>query len=737
MVPSFVQTFYRPILLILLCWPGYSWAQPEVLDHNNTFKIGLALSGGGAKGFAHIGVLKVLEEADIPIDFVTGTSMGAVVGALYAIGYTSDELEELVLSHDWQAIFDDRPERDLISFEKRKESEQFIVSLPLENGRVQLPSGLVSGHGVTMLLSRLTQSVHDRYFFDTFPIPFACVATDLETGEAVRFDRGYLPRALRASIAYPSVFTPFEILGRSYVDGDASRNFPVEDAFDLGATFVIGVDVGADLEPADSLKSLVSVMNQVASFRKQASNDEQRALADLLIQPNLQGFTALNFDDAQAIVDRGTVAARNMLPQLKALAKTVQHRHKRRKDNRILLSDSVFVRDISITGVSQAYVRQIEGSLGFSTPAHLTYTELEKAISRAYYASSMEELTYRLLPSEDGKGILLYIQAKERPEQRLRVGLRYQTQNKASLLFSAILSGRIGFGTTLRSDIRFGETLQGLLNYTVPLQTRPRLALTLQGKATREPLTIFSDGFRAASLKLRTIEGSAHFSSAAFNNGQATAGFKTEFYNYGQDVGRVDSLNSNDFLFLGFVRFDLETFDRFAFPRTGFSLHMHVEGLPKGIGFASFGHYVVDWQVRRPLRHDWTLASRLTLGYLQGQEAPLHYQFYVGGATLFRNLSSRQFPLFGFAIHELAGSSVQAISLGLQYEITRAVYLKIDWNTARVADSWLWRISPKDFRSGYGISVGFITPVGPVELALMGQKMEGPFQTNLNIGYVF
>lgn len=712
-------------------------AQPELLDTRESFRVGLALSGGGAKGFAHIGVLKVLEEAGIPVDVVTGTSMGAIVGALYSIGYSPAELERLVEEQDWQALFDDRPARDLVSFEKRKDAEQFLLSLPFEDGRVQLPTGLVSGHGVMMMLSRLTQAAHDRYDFATFPIPFACVATDLETGEATRFERGYLPQVLRASMAYPSIFTPSKINGRVYVDGDASRNLPVQDAYDLGATFVIGVDVGADLEPADSLRSLVSVMNQVASFRKQVSNDEQRALADILIQPELEGFSVLSFEDAQTVVQRGIDAARAVLPELRSLARSTNGATARMRLADPLERDTLLIQDIQIDGLSPAYISQFEGTLGFTPPLWLKYDELEKAVSRAFYASSLEDMRYRLLPSEDGNGKLLLIEATEKTDQRIRAGLRFQTENKASVLFSAVLSGRVGFGTTLRADVRFGETLQGLIDYKIPLNTTPRTALVLQGRATREPLDIFVEGRRDASLKLRNVEGTALFTSTFFNNSQGTLGLRTEFYNFGVEVGRIDSLQNNQALVIGVARFNMETFERSAFPRTGFLLRLQAEGLPEIGGFPAFGQYVLDWQSRRPLSSRWTLASQVVLGRVRGREAPLHYQFYAGGATVFRNLSSRQFPLLGFAVHELAGNSAQILSLGLQYQLATSFFLKIDWNTARMTNSWEWKIRPGEFRSGYGVSAGVLTPFGPVELTFMGSKIDGPYTSNLNIGYVF
>lgn len=727
------------ILLFVFVSAGMrsAMAQPEPLESANTFKVGLALSGGGAKGFAHIGVLKVLEEAGVPIDVVTGTSMGAIVGGLYSIGYSTELLEEIALTQEWQALFDDRPRRELVSFEQRKEGEQYLISLPLRGTKVQLPIGIVTGHSVMMTLTRLTQSVHDADDFLSFPIPFACVATDLETGEAVRLDKGYLPHAMRASMAYPSVFTPFRINDHVYIDGDSSRNLPVQDAFDLGATFVIGVDVGSGLEKANQLISFVDIMNQVAGFQKQAIVSKEREKADILIEPSINGFSVLSFDAASDIIASGEEAARAVMPQLEALVNAARRTADVSSRLAPVSADTLDIDTILINGIPQVYVRQLEADLGIVPPIRISYKDLERAISRAYYAAFFESITYRLIPSEDGDGQVLVIQAKSREDQRLRVGFRFQTENKASLLFSALLSGRIGFGTTLRADVRFGETLQGVVNYSVPLRTRPRTALALIGRGTREPLDLFSNNRRLASIKVRSVDGSAGLTSTLLDNGQGVIGLRGEFYEYGQDVGEGDFLNERGVLWAGFARFQLETFNRSAFPSRGVLFQLQYQGIPGAVSAKPFGLFSMDWQVRRPLGGKWTLVSRLILGNISGQDFPLHYRFYLGGTTQFRNLSERQFSLMGFAPQEKSGNSAQVLGLGLQYEIARSLFLRLDWNTVRVEEKWDWKIRQDRFNEGYGISAGVLTPLGPVELTFSGTKIEGPYTTNLNIGYVF
>ena len=232
--PSRREGWLCLVLAILFLVGNSSWAD------SNRPKIGLVLSGGGAKGFAHIGVMKVLEEEGIDADIVTGTSMGSIIGGLFAIGYSPTEIESLAVTENWTEIFNDTPNRRDLGMELKLNHEKYLLSLPLGKDGVALPSGIMSGQKVSKLLTRLTWSVHSQNDFTKFPRPFACVATDLETGNPVIFDHGYLPEAMRASMAIPAVFTSVRVNGKLLADGAGAKNFPVDEAFRLGADYVIG-----------------------------------------------------------------------------------------------------------------------------------------------------------------------------------------------------------------------------------------------------------------------------------------------------------------------------------------------------------------------------------------------------------------------------------------------------------------------------------------------------------------
>ena len=227
-------------------------------------KIGLALGGGGAKGGAHVGVLKVLEELNIPVDYIAGTSIGGIVGGLYASGMTADELELAIANIDWNEALRDKPPRRDLSFRKKEENARYLLDLELGLGRggVKWPSGFVSGQNLFFLLQSLTLNVADVTDFHQLPIPFECVATDVGSGEMVVLDSGYLATALRATMAIPGAFAPVRIDDQLLVDGGLVNNLPVDVVREMGADIVIAVDLGEDLSAREVGASMIQIYQQ-------------------------------------------------------------------------------------------------------------------------------------------------------------------------------------------------------------------------------------------------------------------------------------------------------------------------------------------------------------------------------------------------------------------------------------------------------------------------------------------
>ena len=241
-------------VIMFLIFSNFLFSNEIIVEDNN--KIGLVLSGGGAKGFAHIGLLKILDEEKIPVDYIVGTSMGSIIGALYSMGYSANEIEEIVLSRDWLSYFSDLISRENELIENKEDRDKYIMSLSLDNWKLSLPKGAIRGQTIDKILEELYLNTKDIDDFSKLPIPFACVATDAETGKEVVYTKGYLPEVIRASMSLPGLLDPVELDGKLLLDGGLSNNFPASVAIELGANYVIGGEVLGELQKKEDLKTL-------------------------------------------------------------------------------------------------------------------------------------------------------------------------------------------------------------------------------------------------------------------------------------------------------------------------------------------------------------------------------------------------------------------------------------------------------------------------------------------------
>lgn len=325
-------------------------------------KVGVVLGGGGAKGVAHIGVLKVLEEAGIPIDYVAGTSMGAIVGGLYAIGYTPEEIDSMVLEQDWAMLLSDRIKRNSLTFPEKENAERYILSLPFGiEKKDRVIQGMIRGQNLMNLFSNLTIGYHDSVDFRNFNIPFACVAVNAVDGKDYVFRKGSLPLAMRASMAIPAVFAPVRLDSMVLIDGGLNDNFPVDVARDMGADIIIGVDLGtSDLKKLENLNNPGDVIGQIIAlhgYEKYAHNKEK---TDLLFRPNMTPYNAASFSTIalDTLIHRGEQEAYAHWDEIITLKEKIgipkdfrpeEHGHTG-KSYPVLPTDSFHIRNISFVG---------------------------------------------------------------------------------------------------------------------------------------------------------------------------------------------------------------------------------------------------------------------------------------------------------------------------------------------------------------------------------------------------
>ena len=445
--------------------------------------MGLALSGGGAKGLAHIGVLKVLEELGVPVDYVAGTSMGAIIGGLYAAGYSPDSLSELVKQVDWQFAFEEQPARRLLRYDQKDEALKHLLEIGIASDQVFLPKGVVSGYKLTSLLTGLCLHVADIENFDHLPVPYRAVATDILNGDKVILDHGDLAKAMRASMSIPSVFPPYELHGRLLVDGGVVENMPVETVKAMGADIVIAVNVTAPLRTREQLNDLIDVMDQTIGLQMVKSTNISLGLADFVITPKVSDFGTFAFEQADTIIKLGEDAAREgqagLIALLKALGEPLggeDYPHTRPVKN-------ILVSKVTLDG-PQSYLPQLKLAAPFKPGEKISPEDLDLAVQKLYGLGDFESVSYRIVDSGEGRHEVCFT-IKEKPGKvltsvGLRVGFNSERVSRSQLDIRIRRPNTIFAGSYGWLDITLGRDLGAALGLNI--SNRPLAGLFLRPK---------------------------------------------------------------------------------------------------------------------------------------------------------------------------------------------------------------------------------------------------------------
>ncbi len=711
-------------------------------------RVGLVLSGGAAKGIAHVGVIRVLEEAGLPVDVVTGTSMGSIVGGLYAMGYTPEMMTRIMREQKWSALLTDANPRDVLDLERRLHSGETLLTIPTRGRAVALPSGVVQGQRVLELLTRLAWPHHEVTDFRKLPRPFAAVVMDLRTGEAVPLTSGSLPLAIRASMSIPSMFEPVVMDGRTYVDGGMARNLPAEDARALGADVLVCVDVGDPAPPEDgafTAGSLINVVLRTAFLRSEASTREQRRLCDVVIEPEAGGLGFFAFDAADEWVLRGETAARAALPQIQALVELLG-----RPALPVIPAPVVHpveVATLEIRGASAPGERLVRQRIAVQIPAPLTPEDLRAAVERVYSSGAFARVSYRLLPAEISAADAsppaqrLVIEVAERQDDALGFGLRYDSHERAALLFALSLRNRLAYGSSVRLAARLGQQTQLGLEAFDRLGADSPIGIGGALEFTDVPVDLFAGGDRPLVRgDLAVLRASGYTSYALATSAFVRLGLNLQRVRAKPRVG-ADTLGDVAVRTLTqtFASASLhllaDTRDRTAYPLRGYRASLLAEGAERAVGSgATFGHLAADAETFVPASPSLTLFGRLALTRGRGADLPPSHATFVGGLYPPALLPGRFLPLYGARPQELIGRSGQLLLTGTRWRPGADVFLELVANAGAVGDRWT--LDPDAQRFGVGVTGGLFTPVGPVSLTLAGDRI-GDLTLGFSLGARF
>ncbi|MEJ2635451.1 MAG: patatin-like phospholipase family protein, partial [Calditrichia bacterium] len=416
------------LVILILQYVPQNTASCQETQVESSPKIGLVLSGGGARGFAHIGVLNILDSLNIPIAYVAGTSIGSIVGGLYAAGYSAHRIDSLVRSIDWPTVFSDLPSRSKLTYLEKQDMGRFQMTLRLNKLSPQPPSGLIYGQNISLLLSRFTLPQWEVTNFDSLPIPFRCVAADLITGREVVLRQGSLAKAIRASMSVPSIFSPVEWGDSLLVDGGVLNNCPVDVVREMGADYIIAVNVGTPKRSREELQNALSVLVQSFSLAGYQREEENLKQADLVLTPDLINYSSADFykSKVEGMIREGEKVARIHLAQLKSLQRNSAPSV--REISSMDLGNSLIYR-IEITGNEKLNFSFIYQLLGLRPGQPMNISLLERRIEHLYSLGYFQTITYHVRQHGPNRYILR-LSVKEKIQRVLRLGMRYQDDKK-------------------------------------------------------------------------------------------------------------------------------------------------------------------------------------------------------------------------------------------------------------------------------------------------------------------
>jgi NTE family protein len=568
------QSVFRSAFRFLLL----SCLLATVPAHAERPKIGLVLGGGGARGAAHIGVLKELERQRVPIDAIAGTSMGAIVGGLYAIGKTPDELEELVTTLDWVASMQDTPSREHLSFRRKLDDERYPVTAEVVIGRdgLKLPMGAVEGQRLSLLLRELTIDFSHVADFNELPIPFRAVATNIETGDAHVMGGGDLAQAIRASMSVPAVFAPAEIDGQLFVDGGIATNLPVEVMQAMDVDIIIAVDVEFPLYPAEELNSAVKITEQVVTImmRHETTRQIERlGEDDILIRPSLGNFASSAFERASETLEPGrqaTLAEANRLAEI-ALDEAAFAEHlARREIPPPMDKDLAFVR-VEDNGPESA--RMLESYIDVAPGDRVDTARLAAAAQDLYGLNLHEQVSYRLVEEDDATGVVFDAHSKSYGPNILKFAVSLENDFEGSTAFNiGSRWRRIGLnsrGAELLTDLQLGTDPILASEFYQPVKAGSAFFVAPRAVLRQRNLNLFDGPDAIARYRISEAEAVLEFGAQIGTVGEFRLGAHRGFGKARIKVGDP-ALPNVDFDTGGVLaRLRFDTRDDAQFPRSG------------------------------------------------------------------------------------------------------------------------------------------------------------------------
>ncbi|CAL2090982.1 NTE family protein [Tenacibaculum sp. 190524A02b] len=690
-------------------------------------KIGLVLSGGGAKGFAHVGVLKELEKAGLQVDYIGGTSMGAIVGGLYASGYSAKQIENIIKSADFMTLLQDKVSRNSKPFFMKQHGEKYAISLPIKKDGVGLPLGLSRGQNVLNFLTELLAPVDDINDFSQLSIPFYCVATNIETGNEVVLEKGSLPLALRASGAFPSLLNPVDIDGQLLVDGGVVNNYPVDIMKTKNVDLIIGVNVQGQLLKRDELSSVASLLLQIINFQMYKKADEHIKLLDISLKPDIIEYSVISFDKKKEILQEGIKVAKPYKAVFDSIAKLQTRKKRRPKLN--IKPHKLLVDRIIIKGNKNYTDNYVLGKLQLEEGDSVSYKDISKKISSLTATKNFERIDYHFESSFKGKKLVLKVK-EDNIKSFLRFGLHYDLLYKSAVLVNYSHKKLLKQNDEFTFDVGIGDRIRYNLNYFIDNGIIPSYGFSSNYNSFTSNF-LYDDVVNKINIRYLDFTNAFYVQTTMDKKFAFGLGIENKRIKITSDtflVNNEDTVFDNSNYVNAYSFLKLDTYDKNMFPTSGFYADIgfkwfvwsdrneRFNEFPSGSDrFTQFSQLSGTIGFAKTFFDKLTFQYTSDAGYTLGNVSSEVFDFRLGGYN--KNYANSFYAFYGYDTATLNNQSFLRSEFNFRYRVFDKHYANFIANYARVEnDIFLNGELFKNTKSGYAIGYGIETFLGPIEI---------------------
>lgn len=721
-------------------------------------KVGLVLSGGGAKGISHIGILQAIDSAGLKIDYLTGTSMGSIIGGLYAIGYSGKDIEKISDNLDWDAILSNKPNYPDISIDEKDEYGQYSVELGIKEYKPQIATGLIESEELWLTLNKLFFPVYDIKDFSKFNIPFKCIATDLTDGKAVVLSKGEIVTAVRASMAIPSVFTAIGYDSTKLVDGGIVRNFPAKDIKEMGADIVIGVNLFTGLPDISKLNNLLDVFYQITQYRDAEDLVEEKKLCNLIIEPPVGKYSAGSFDASDSIMLIGKAMGNLYYPYFKHLADSINKLYPVEYSpyGRLPKVNSIIIDKVDFDGIKNTSMSLLSDKIEIKPGKSYTAKDINKGFRKAYSSRYYNNVYYELEPTTEGHANLK-CKVSETLLTQVKLGIMYHSYGGAAILANVTVRNLLLDKSRTMIKISAGEYLRLLTEHKQAFGPKANNYANISFLMENLPINNYSGADKTSQYKSKYSQFDLNYTRVIRTHWSLAAGINHQKNTFLPEVADNLKVKGDMNVFYTYLRSMAITTDRRNFPTKGYEFMAETgmvfnrkadmeiydaEGNATDVSALineqpEFYRIIANFTNYYPLKKRFVIFYKLQTGITLNSQGFTFDNFFMGGI---QPLGTRQMVFAGINEGQITTTSLSSVMAGLQYNVAGSLFITARANTAVYNYSTvddIYDSGEAKVINGFSLGLGYNLSVLPMEFNAMYSPEIGAFYSHIKIGFTF